>query len=366
VGDLRTSLLSADSAVWGDVLTQVLHDFYHLPAYVDLMARHEGGEPCAFLAEDGDGFFFLPLILRPLTVTGATMQQVPEARDAISPYGYPCPLVKLPSSDCERGRFLDMAIAALKAEMARQGVCCALVRLHPLLETSQRLLLRWGTVTEHGTTVYIDLSLSEEEMWGQTRKDHRSHIKKLQRAGVEVYIDECWQHLEDFRHIYYETMEDAGADGYYYFGKDFFEELGRSLKEYFRLVLVENKGIVMAGGLFGVCTDIVETFLTGTSRTFRASSPHRLLYHFVRSWAKRQGKRVFHLGGGVGCRQDGLFRYKAGFSESRGRFATWRLVFDKKMYAWACRAWEDAAGVEADDMSGFFPAYRKHIPYRGA
>lgn len=359
---MNTCFLSPSDSYWISLLGRCRHDFYHLPAYVDLMARHEGGKPCAFLAEEEGSFFFLPLIIRSVAIGNEPFGECSWAKDGLSPYGYPCPLIKLPSSEYARTRFLDSTVATLKNEMARHGVCSHFVRLHPLLGTPQMLLSRCGVVVEHGTTVYIDLSLSDEEMWGQTRKDHRSHIKKLRSSEVEVYIDESWEHLEDFRQIYYETMDDAGADKYYYFRRDFFEELGQSLKENLRLILVQSKGIVMAGGLFGVCTDIVETFLTGTSRRFRASSPHRLLYHFVRSWAKREGKRVFHLGGGVGCKEDGLFRYKAGFSDLRAKFATWRLIFDEEMYARACRAWERAAGTKADDISGFFPAYRKPIP----
>jgi hypothetical protein len=72
------------------------------------------------------------------------------------------------------------------------------------------------------------------------------------------------------------------------------------------------------------------------------------------NWAKAAGNRVLHLGGGVGSRDDSLFRFKTGFSDLRSPFQTWRVICDHKRYV---ELTEDA-GVFNAPIDGFFPAYR--------
>jgi hypothetical protein len=70
-------------------------------------------------------------------------------------------------------------------------------------------------------------------------------------------------------------------------------------------------------------------------------------------WAKAAGNRVLHLGGGVGSRNDALFQFKAGFSDLRSSFETWRVICDEARYL---KLIEDA-GVSGASVDGFFPAY---------
>jgi len=357
-----TTLLAPSDERWLSALSRCRHDFYHLPAYVDLMAKHEGGAGCAFLAEEGDGFFFLPLIVRPVTVVGASVQECPEERDAISPYGYACPLVRLPSCDSERRRFLDAAIAALKREMAERWVCSAFVRLHPLFGGTRRDLARHGIVAQQGETVFLDLGLSDVELWRQTRKGHKSEINKLKRQGLVAEMDTSFRWYEDFIRMYRDTMERVGADTYYYFDPTYFSGLREALGRQLHLCVVRNETGLAAAALITESCGIVQYHLSASVPSCSHPPATKLIIDFVRCWAKERGNRVLHLGGGRGSNSDSLFSFKAGFSELRARFATWRLIFDEEMYARACRAWEDAAGVKADDMCGFFPAYRKPIP----
>ena len=49
-------------------------------------------------------------------------------------------------------------------------------------------------------------------------------------------------------------------------------------------------------------------------------------------WARARGNRWLHLGGGVGARADGVFAFKAGFSQLRWRFRTLRVIADETQY----------------------------------
>jgi hypothetical protein len=81
------------------------------------------------------------------------------------------------------------------------------------------------------------------------------------------------------------------------------------------------------------------------------------LLQFVRGWAKERKNLWMHLGGGVGGKQDSLFRFKAGFSHSRHPFRTLRVVLDKAAYAELVRAHDPT--VDPTQLDGFFPLYRR-------
>src|ERR1700676_2564732 len=92
---MQTSFLSPDSPRLGEVLSQVGHDFFHLPDYLRLTAQYEGGEPVVFLADENGSVFLVPLIVRP--IAGPADRAAAPLYDATSPYSYASPLFHLKS-----------------------------------------------------------------------------------------------------------------------------------------------------------------------------------------------------------------------------------------------------------------------------
>ena len=72
------------------------------------------------------------------------------------------------------------------------------------------------------------------------------------------------------------------------------------------------------------------------------------------SGRRNEALNVLHLGGGVGGAQDSLMHFKAGFSDRRHLFKTWRVVLDEQQYT-------ELSGKEPES-TGFFPAYRGEFP----
>jgi hypothetical protein len=78
----------------------------------------------------------------------------------------------------------------------------------------------------------------------------------------------------------------------------------------------------------------------------------------MRDWAKARGNRVLHLGGGVRS-NDELYDFKRGFYPHSRPVLSWRNVVDLDLYAAEVAAWERQHQRAADDLGGYFPAYRK-------
>jgi len=330
------------------VLARAPHDFYHLPAYVELSSRTtDQGEPVGLLVRDGERALLQAAVLR--DIPGESRW-----RDATSPYGYPGPLLAgaEPSNP-----FAASALEALSAELRSRGVLALFVRLHPLLNEDCSVLGSRGTLVQHGETVVVDLSLPEDELWRQTQSGHRNEINRARRAGHQVFIDDQWSHYDGFRRLYRETMGRVEASSYYFFDDDYFDQLRSALGPRLHLAGVEIGGALAAAGLFTEVSGVVQYHLSGMSEAFARERPTKLMLDHVRSWAKSRGNRWLHLGGGLGGAQDSLFRFKAGFSKLRRAFCTWRLVTDEAAYRRLVAA--KHPGAHGDDRTGYFPEYRR-------
>jgi hypothetical protein len=338
---------------WRRTLARARHDVYHLPEYVITAAKQEGGTPAAFYAESGETAFLVPLVIRELP---AAFGAPADWRDAVTPYGYPCPIVAGRSGPGSIAGFL----AAFRDVGRAAGLVSAFFRLHPLLELPAEAFIPFGQLDQSGVTVYIDLRRSSAELWSQTRRDHRAGVRKLQSAGYAATLGE-WSHYREFGRLYRHTMERVDASDFYFFSDEYFENLPSALdgRLHFCSVL-SPQGDLAAGGLFCVTDGIVQYHLSATAKGHLHVAPSKLMLDHVRRWAKERGSTVLHLGGGLGGREDSLFRFKAGFSPLRAEFRTFRMVLDEHRYEALVNRWETLfPGVDA--TSDYFPSYRREL-----
>jgi len=355
---MKASLIEPDSPHWRRVLSDVDHDFSHLSGFTALSACKEKGEPIAFLAEEDDSRFMVPLIVRRLGTD--VLPGMSQFFDATCAYGYPGPI--LHTANVRDDHFVDRALHTFIEVLRGRGIIAAFVRLHPILVAPLDALGHVGRVVRHGDTVSVDLSLTDEEIWRQTSSFHRRGIERARKQGYVARMDERWQHFDTFIEIYYQTMRRVGAQEFYYFSREYLTTLREILGDRLRLCVVEFEGKVAAAGLVTEMCGIVQIYLAGTRQEFLPYSPAKTMENFVRYWAKGRRNRFFHLGGGVSGENDSLFEYKAGFSHLRHPFFTWRVVSNEAAYLALVANWEARAGIRADGLDGFFPAYRKSLP----
>jgi hypothetical protein len=340
---MTASLLEPAAREWKETLQHVDHDMYHVPDYVVLDARLYGGEPAAFHFEQAGRRLLLPLIVRDIPGSGL--------RDAVSPYGYPGPVSDAAPSD---ESFWRAACAGLSETMRQAGVISVFVRMHPLLKAPLPVLGEAGTLVRHGETVSMDLTVSVEEMWRQTRSDHRNHINRARRDGTRVVFDD-WDRLAEWVEVYHDNMRRVGAADYYFFTYEHLAALHDAVGDHMHLVVACEGDEVVGGNTFFEYDGIATGYVSSTRRA-RGRYADELLYDSVRRWCKARGIEVFHLGGGKGGTNDSLFTYKAGFSPSRHPFHTWRVVTDAPAYR---RLVVDRRpGADPADLTGTFPSYR--------
>jgi Acetyltransferase (GNAT) domain len=269
--------LDADDPRWREILGRLPHDFYHLPEYARLESETNPSMPRAFWAGEGERELFLPYLERRCDLLFPESMVADKVCDVVSPYGYPGLLV----SDAARQapEFARAAMARLSETLRERGACSAFFRMHPLFSVGFTELFPAGFFSAASETVAMDLTLGETGLWKGIRDGHQWTIKKCRKLGFEARMVPLSEHIDAFLDVYKETMDRVHAKDAYYFGRDYFEKLGR-MPEHVHLCLVELDGVAAAACIFFECGGIVQAHLGGTKSEYLNKSPfHLALYH---------------------------------------------------------------------------------------
>lgn len=333
--------VGTDDPLWLSSLESLDHDTYHRPEYVSVSAIVDGGEARAVVVADAGGHLLLPYVKRQIDGGGW---------DAVSPYGYSGPVFTRGITTDAFQRLLGNAVQHL----ADNGCTTVFLRSHPGLNPSWPDL-GIGQVAKRviSPTVFIDLSVSPNELWRQMESGHRSRIRGARKRGYSAEFDTRFVWYPEFIDMYRSNMRSMSANSYYLFPDDYFMELKEHLKEELILVVALQNGEFAAGGLFMFCGDWVQYHLSATNPNHRTISPSKLLIDAVRIRAQAEGRKWLHLGGGRGGANDALLSYKAGFSPSRLSFHATGIILDSTEYARLSR------GMMSPSEDDFFPAYRQ-------
>lgn len=287
-------------------------DAYYRRPYVEAAALLDRGRP--FLLEH-EGAYFAGI-------------ERDEPRDVVTPYGYGGPTAD---------GFWD----AYEEWARERGAVTTFVRFHPL----------YGN--QHGAPIHVD-ELAPTVAWRlEPERDllaglhfkHRNKVTKAENAGATVTQHEG---LGEFVPLYEDTMQRVNADGFYFFEPAYWERLGE-------LPLVrfdaEIEGEVVASALCLATPPWLHYHLSGTTDEGRSTGSSTLVLLEAARWAQANGYERFHLGGGLGGKEDSLHHFKARFDpEGLVDAAVGKAIHDEDAY-------RRLSGSEAS-YDGFFPAYR--------
>jgi len=352
---MKSIVLDTDDSQWHSIVSSLDHDIYQLAEYVKLEGVRTNTQPKAFVSIDEDKVFFVPYLIR------SCQELDPEVYDVISPYGYPG--ILLSDSAKNDKDFCTESLSNFQESLKSQNICSGFFRLHPILNAGIDQFFPEGTFTDNGETVSIDLTLPKEQVWSDTKSNHRNKINRCtKRFNLTAKISKFNQGIEEFCSLYEETMSRVTAQNIYYsFNTDYFKQMDAAMSDYLYLCLVETEdGEPASAGLYTVCNGIVQAAFGGIRDEFVKQSPSIMEIDAMRWWAQEQGYQYLHLGGGVGGSEDGVFKFKAAFSKMRHNFQTWRFVCDREKYDHLIALKAQAKNIEIEELqsSGFFPAYR--------
>jgi GNAT superfamily N-acetyltransferase len=336
---------SSDPAQWDEAVARCGdHDVYHLAGYHRVPTPLAGAAAAwLFTIEHAGEHVAVPFLVRPISV-GSDY-------DATSAYGYPGVICSVSAPN-------DLTVAAFQCGLGEAfdefGVITWFGRQHPLFNTDW-LLEDAAEVIGIGQTIAIDLTPTEAELQALANNNHRRNLRKAEALGVTVVEDRRFERIAMFRGLYDATMIRNGAPAEYLFPESYYAALKAELGDRVTMFHAMVDDRVASSVIMFRHRGIVQYHLGGTHEDFATAGTARFLLEHVRRWAKANGDRWYHLGGGVGSTEDSLFRFKAGFAKTFKRYRIVKWIQNEERYRDLTGA---RRGKQPPPTEGFFPAYR--------
>jgi hypothetical protein len=322
-------------------------DVYFLPGYGCAAGIADGGE--WVLLESFDGDWQVPLIIRTLD---------DGAKDAISP-AYTGVYTSPSLSPVQ----IQEAWSKTEEWLRRRGVISLLLRHSPLLPQAAELPGQRWIVNGHPTIV-LELT-DNESAWADMEGRCRTSIRKAIKHGYTAEVrpatsDDFLDSRRGFRHLYEMTMHRRRAAPLYFFRDAYYEVLLNALGSSLLIGEVrDGTGVVVSSALFMRHAQRLHYHLAGSNVDDARMGSNNLMLWTVTQFAITAGLQQFHLGGGVGLRDD-LFKFKSSFGGRELSYGVSGLIIGDELYRVHTQARAKACNVAADELlaSDFFPAYR--------
>ena len=270
--------------------------------------------------------------------------------DIITPYGYGGPVIHYTT---DRDKLISAYMEDFFHYTVRENIVSEFVRFHPLLENGIDFKDAYNAIYDRKT---VGTNLTYDDVIGTEFSKHkRKDIKKiLKNPDIHYEVDEHPETLDDFVEIYYSTMERDSADDYYFFKRDYFQNMLNGLREHIIVGKVYLRDKLIAMGIYFRYGKYLHAHLSGTLTDFLEYSPAYILKYALAIYGHENGYKIIHYGGGSSRAEDnGLYKFKKDFGKNtQFDFYIAKVIWNRDAYLQICKK----AGV--DIKTDFFPAYR--------
>ncbi len=323
------------------------YDVYYLSGYTRAFWKHGDGEPMLFYYE-GKSMRGINVVMK-RDISDDTRFQGKLGKnqyyDLVTPYGYGGWLIEGEDEP-------NVLIAEYEEWCYNNHMVSEFVRFHPMLNNQNGLEKYYETIN-FGKTIAMDLD-SSEKIWANITSKNRNMIRKAQKNNLKVYRAQTAEIYDTFKEIYDQTMCRDCAKSYYFFEEDFYQSLKNDLSDHAQVFYVQTEdGDIATAAIIIGANGMLNYHLSGSKYEYHQMAPTNLLLHEVALWGSENGYQSFHMGGGVGSKEDSLYSFKKSFYRGEPKnYHIGKKVFNQHIYdelVEMCGEIKDPA---------FFPKYR--------
>ncbi|ASU34759.1 GNAT family N-acetyltransferase [Mucilaginibacter xinganensis] len=336
----------ADKNEWNWYVQNAMeYDFCHTWHYhhIDTSASS-----LLFIYEEGTDFIALPLVKR--QIPGSTFY------DLTCVYGFSGPISNKKMEDLGDTMIENFKAAFLDFVEAGKYVS-VFSRMHPFYK-QQILLETLGGVHENGLTVVLDLSINIEEQRKRYRQSTMDAVKHAWKKGFKVREEKGPAAVATFIEIYNETMSRVGASDSYLFSETYINQLINTEEYHAKILMVYDGDTVISSTIIIFTNGIIQAHLVGTRTKYLCHSPTKFLVDEITIIGRALGMRYYNLGGGVGFKDDTIFKWKTSFTDYVLPYKSWRFIANPSVYQQLLHE----KGIDENSDVDFFPLYRYNQP----
>ena len=355
-----------DARRWSEIvalLPESRRDVHYLPEYAALYEK-PGMVAQAALYTHGSHSILYPFMRREVQIGGERMQlDHKPVYDMAVPYGIGGPVCTADGADAAN---LYAAFDPLFVEWCcKEGFASEFLCPHMYTGSLELVKSNKAYCTEVvKPVVVVDVSGGEEAIRQQLRKGHKAAITQARKSCVVVSTCEPDAIAYDaFLQLYASTMDRHNAAARWYFEKNYFMDCHKKLPEgcgvFFQADVEAHLAswcIVLRYG------DTVYYHFAASDPNFNETRASTLMLHTVCLWAHEQGcKRVYLGGGATNTPDDGILRFKSGFSKNAAMLHHSYRVLSARHYQYltdakiASERLQGAVSAQPD----YFPLYRR-------
>ena len=323
----------------------LLNDIYYSKEYVSLYLK-ENEEIFEFEYKEDNLIFYNIAIKRPITKIGNEVVS-DEYFDLETAYGYGGFYL-----NTENQEFIKIALKKYEQKCLEEKIIAEFIRFHPWNTFPYKYKEFLDMNIYDRDVVYVDLSLSKEQRWKNYSSNTRNILRKCERALVFQKTDD----IEMFIELYEKTMDKNNAADFYYFSREYYEQLldNRNIELY--EVRQDNRTISMAFFMFG--GEIGHYHLSANDYEMRKYNANYFILDQIFDIAKNKGEKYFLLGGGTtGSKDNSLLKFKQKFSPLIKQFYISGKIYNHEIYNKYIQAWEQQSKEEIR----YFLKYRLEI-----
>lgn len=347
-----------DYLIWNNLLkTFDNHDIYYYYNYLKAFELNGDGEPLLIYYENKDFKAVNAVFKRDIALFEPFQDKIEKGKffDLVTPYGYGGWLIE---NETQNNHPIN--VNQLKQEYTdwcnTNQIIDEFVRFHPINKNYEHLSHMYESA-HCGNTVCIDTA-SEKVIWENILSKNRNMIRKAQKSGIQIKTTREPFIIKPFIDIYNETMRNDNAEEYYYFKESFYQSIREDLKDNALWFYAELDNEIIASAIFLFCNENMHYHLSAGKREYRQFAPTNLILYEAAQWASKHGYKKLHLGGGLGSKEDNLYKFKKSFMKGPDtEFWIGKKIFNKKVYDELVRLRQKLA-PNFNNESSFFPKYR--------
>lgn len=323
-------IITIDMSEWDDIVDNSIVHFTR--NYCLAFKEHGDGEPVLFFVEKNKSSAYQVMFKRKIDTN------LGEYYDLSSPYGYGGWILNGEYDSSLFDEYIDFC--------KDNKIICEFERFD-LFRTD--ISKYYGDIKFISHNVVKRIDISHEEIFTDMERRARKNVRKALKNELTVIQDSDFKYFEEFKKIYYSTMERNNAKDSYYFDDNFFDILSKENSCLFHVI---NKNQIISTELVIYDKQCCYSYLGGTIDDYFNLRPNEILKYEIMKWGHDKKLKYFVLGGGYGG-DDGIFTYKKGLAPNGiYNFFIGNKIFNQDIYEKLC--------VErlVDKNISFFPAYR--------
>lgn len=326
------------------------YDAYSLSGYTKAFQIHGDGLPVLFYYEGNGLRGFNVAMKRDIANDSLFSGKVESGKwfDLVTPYGY-------------GGWLLEGEGELFHLDKLYMNICkekcivCEFVRYHPMWNNAIRMGQMYQVI-RLGYTIAMDLK-DDKTIWSNIISKNRNMIRKAEKNGIEIVHGLDKERLMTFKKMYNETMRKDDAEEYYYFKDEFYSSILSDMSKNVEVFTALYEGKPIAAAIILFANGKLNYHLSGSDIVYRSLAPTNLLLYKVALWGAENGMSTLHLGGGIGAREDNLYKFKKAFYKGKPR----QFVIGKKKFLPSI--YDELNSYRVGIPAGsFFPEYRRPAP----